>query len=184
MRPHPPSHLLLRLDADPWFAPRPVMHTLGLPGAIALRRDLLRPAKAYNKTLRQFFQRSVPGVVGRQKLPAQVIPIRSPHIGFVAEIATCSLHYYGKCSRDAFPSSSQWSRADPSAWPGLMFCAGRRTESYFLFFRFPFCKLAPDSRRDPGPVHALFSLFRSSISNSTAADCHSPPDRPDHRHPS
>lgn len=85
LRPHPTNHLLLCLGADPWLTARLVRHTLCLTCAISLSRDLLRPAQAHDKPLRQFFQRSISGVVGRQKFPAQVIPIRFTHIGFIAE---------------------------------------------------------------------------------------------------
>jgi hypothetical protein len=77
--------LLLRLGSDLGLAPRLVSHTLSLSSPIPLRRNLLRPTHAYDKTLRQLFQRSIASVVRRQKFPAQIISIRFPHIDLVTE---------------------------------------------------------------------------------------------------
>jgi len=58
---------------------RPSAAPLGLPTAIPLRGNLLRPAHAYQETIRKLLQCVLASIVGQQKLTAQVIPIWLRH---------------------------------------------------------------------------------------------------------
>ena len=79
LRCDPIHHLTLRLGPGPQLTPRPVWHTLGLPCAVPLCRNLLRPAHAYQKAIRKFRQRFLASIVGQQKFSAQIIPIWLRH---------------------------------------------------------------------------------------------------------
>jgi hypothetical protein len=56
-----------------------VPHPLGLPGAVPLCGDLLRPAHAHQEPIRKFLQRLLALIVSKQKLTAQVIPLWLRH---------------------------------------------------------------------------------------------------------
>ena len=62
-----------------------------------LCRNLLRPAQAHHETFRQLFKRSCALVVGRQELPAQIIPYALAMACSSRRIAKNGLHYFEKC---------------------------------------------------------------------------------------
>ncbi len=76
---HPIHHLSLRRDTGTPLAPGLVPHPLGLPGAVPLCGDLLRPAHAHQEPIRKFLQRLLALIVSKQKLTAQVIPLWLRH---------------------------------------------------------------------------------------------------------
>src|ERR1035437_5208918 len=63
----------------PQRTPGPVRHSLALPITAPLRRNLLRPAHAYQESIGKLLQRLLALIVGQQKLTAQVIPISFRH---------------------------------------------------------------------------------------------------------
>ncbi len=76
---HPIHHLSLRRDTGTPLAPGLLPHPLGLPGAVPLCGDLLRPAHAHQEPIRKFLQRLLALIVSKQKLTAQVIPLWLRH---------------------------------------------------------------------------------------------------------
>jgi hypothetical protein len=76
----PSLHPRVHLDSDGELASWMVRHSLGLSGAIALRRNLLGLGQTHRETACQFLQRTLVLVVGLQILTAQIIPRGSPYL--------------------------------------------------------------------------------------------------------
>ena len=93
MSPDPGDHLLLRFHSNTRLASWMVRHSFRLAAATPLRGNLLSPTHTHHKTFREFFQCVPTLVVGRQKLSAQIIPIRSRHTLVPRTFAMYSLHY-------------------------------------------------------------------------------------------